>query len=279
MQKNIDLKILDLRTLDLEQNIGLKYIETSQNHNNKPMTTVVAIKSSEGIILASDSQGTYNTMKDLEISKIFHINDSIGVGAAGDIGHIRVLIDELKQQLETRKFKTELELRHTIDDILCRLFRKYNVERSERLGFSETFLLFTPSAILGAKLDDGTFVIYKLRFPPWVFPVEEYEAIGSGELYAKLLLRQQMRVIPVGSSGTLDYNAWIGMLTINEIKTFDTKTGGNTQVAKIDKDGFRPLSRDEAKSLYNEYREIIATKLSQKLEITKERALALYPEP
>jgi 20S proteasome alpha/beta subunit len=279
MQKNIDLKTLDLRTLDLEQNIGLKYIETSQNHNNKPMTTVVAIKSSEGIILASDSQGTYNTMKDLEISKIFHINDSIGVGAAGDIGHIRVLIDELKQQLETRKFKTELELRHTIDDILCRLFRKYNVERSERLGFSETFLLFSPSAILGAKLDDGTFVIYKLRFPPWVFPVEEYEAIGSGELYAKLLLRQQMRVIPYGSSGTLDYNAWIGMLTINEIKTFDTKTGGNTQVAKIDKDGFRPLSRDEAKSLYNEYREIIATKLSQKLEITKERALALYPEP
>ena len=96
MQRNIELKTLNLRRLDLEQNISLKYIETSQNDNNKPMTTVVAIKSSDGIILASDSQGTNNTIKDLEISKIFRINDSIGVGAAGDIGHIRVLIDKLK---------------------------------------------------------------------------------------------------------------------------------------------------------------------------------------
>lgn len=69
------------------------------------------------------------------------------------------------------------------------------------------------------------------------------------------------------------------MLTINEIKTFDAKTGGNTLVAIIDKHGFRQLSRDNAKNLYNEYRDIIATELSQKLEITKERALALYPEP
>ena len=60
------------------------------------MTTVVAIKSDDGIILAGDSQGSNNTMKDLDISKLFPINDSIGVGAAGDIGHIRVLIDKLK---------------------------------------------------------------------------------------------------------------------------------------------------------------------------------------
>ncbi|MGC2425841.1 MAG: hypothetical protein WA421_02295 [Nitrososphaeraceae archaeon] len=59
------------------------------------MTTVVAIKSDDGIILAGDSQGSNNTMKDLDISKLFPINDSIGVGAAGDIGHIRVLIDKL----------------------------------------------------------------------------------------------------------------------------------------------------------------------------------------
>jgi 20S proteasome alpha/beta subunit len=41
------------------------------------MTTVVAIKSADGIILASDSQGSNNSIKDLEISKIFRINDSI----------------------------------------------------------------------------------------------------------------------------------------------------------------------------------------------------------
>jgi 20S proteasome alpha/beta subunit len=280
MQRNIELKTLNLRRLDLEQNISLKYIETSQNDNNKPMTTVVAIKSSDGIILASDSQGTNNTIKDLEISKIFRINDSIGVGAAGDIGHIRVLIDKLKEQLEPRKFKTELELRHTIDDIICQLFKKYDVERSERLGFSKTVFLFEPSAIVGAKLDDGTFALYRVRFPPWVDPIEEYDAIGSGDVYAKLLVRQQKRVVPSELS-TVDknYNVWICMLTINEIKTFDAKTGGNTQVVIIDKDGFKQLSRDDTRNLYNEYRDVIATELSKKVGISEERAFALYPEP
>ena len=113
------LKTFDLKTLELEQSTSLKYIETSQSHNNKPMTTVVAIKSSNGIVLASDSQGSNDTTKDLEISKIFQINDTIAVGAAGDIGHIKVLVSELKQQLETRKFKTELELREVLDNIIC----------------------------------------------------------------------------------------------------------------------------------------------------------------
>jgi hypothetical protein len=40
------------------------------------------------------------------------------IGAAEDIGHIKVLIDELKQRLETRKFKTELDLRETLDNII-----------------------------------------------------------------------------------------------------------------------------------------------------------------
>jgi hypothetical protein len=69
------------------------------------------------------------------------------------------------------------------------------------------------------------------------------------------------------------------MLTINEIKTFDSNTGGSTQVAIIDKQGFRQLKRDEVVTLYNQYREMIASALAEKLGISKERALALYPEP
>jgi hypothetical protein len=107
-------------------------------------------------------------------------------------------------------------------------------------------------------LDDGTFVLYKIRFPPWVDHIEEYDAIGSGDVYATLLVRQQRRAIRFGRSDTLDYNAWICMLTTNEIKTFDAETGGSTLVAIIDKHGFRQLSRDDAKNLYNEYRDIIA---------------------
>jgi hypothetical protein len=77
------------------------------------------------------------------------------MGAAGDVGQIGVLIDELKKHLERNNFKTELGLRQTLDDILCKLFRKYDVERSERLGFQKIVFLFEPPSILGAKLEDG----------------------------------------------------------------------------------------------------------------------------
>ena len=77
MLRNIDFKPIELKSLDLEQSTSLKYIGTSQSLD-KPMTTVVATKSSDGIILASDSQGSNDIMKNLEVSKIFQINDSIG---------------------------------------------------------------------------------------------------------------------------------------------------------------------------------------------------------
>jgi 20S proteasome alpha/beta subunit len=163
MQRVIDLKTIEFRTLDLEQNTSLKYIGTSQSLN-KQMTTVVAFKSSDGIILASDSQASNDTMKNLEVGKIFQINDSMGLAGAGDIGHISVLVDELKQQLEIRKYNTELELREVLDNTLCQLFRKYDVERSERLGFSKTVFLFGPSAMVGAKLNDGTFALVNLLY-------------------------------------------------------------------------------------------------------------------
>jgi hypothetical protein len=65
----------------------------------------------------------------------------------------------------------------------------------------------------------------------------------------------------------------MAMLAINEIKTFDAKTGGDPRVATIDKDAFKQLKRDEIITLCNRYREIIASRLSDKFRITKERTL------
>ena len=69
------------------------------------------------------------------------------------------------------------------------------------------------------------------------------------------------------------------MLAINEIKTFDAKTGGDPRIATIDKAAFKQLKRDEVITLCNKYREIIASRFSDKFRITKGKALVLYPEP
>ena len=64
------------------------------------MTTVISIKSKDGIILASDSQGTLSKIK-TTIKKVFKINNHAGIGSSGDSSHIELFADELRQNLQS----------------------------------------------------------------------------------------------------------------------------------------------------------------------------------
>ena len=64
------------------------------------MTTVISIKSKDGIILASDSQGTSSKVK-TTIKKVFKINNHAGIGASGDSSHMELFVDELRQNLQS----------------------------------------------------------------------------------------------------------------------------------------------------------------------------------
>lgn len=179
------------------------------------------------------------------------------------MGHINTFVDELRAQLESFAYRTELDLRLRLDHIMCDLYRRYNVERSRKLGFESTMSIFDASAILGAKLPENGFALYRLRFTPWVDPVESYVAIGSGEVYAELLMRQQSRAIPaMNIPDSISYQIWTIMLAINEIKSIEPKTGGATQVMIIGKDAVRLLNRGEVIRLYAEYRQIVGRQLA-----------------
>jgi 20S proteasome alpha/beta subunit len=281
MVDKLELIKLRLEPLELE-NLSVNYGATSKDKTDKKMTTVVGIKSSNSIIISSDSQGTNDSMKSLEISKIFQINESIGVGLAGDIGYINTVVDTLKEKLGTSQYRRELDLRQALDGIVCELFKKYNVERSKSLGFGEPMSLFDVPVILDAKLGDGTFVLYRIRLSPkpWVYIVENYAAIGTGEVYAELLMRQQLRAVPAGLElNPINYNIWISMVTVNEIKAIEPNTGGTTHVAIIDESGFRIMEKTEVVLIYNQYRRAIAEQVAQRFNISVEQAEALYPDP
>ncbi|HKR74272.1 MAG TPA: hypothetical protein VJR94_09190, partial [Candidatus Nitrosocosmicus sp.] len=68
------------------------------------MTTVLAIMSKDGIILASDTQGTSSKIK-TTLKKIYKINNQVGIGASGDSSQIELFVDELRQN-----FQNEIEL-------------------------------------------------------------------------------------------------------------------------------------------------------------------------
>lgn len=259
----------------------IEYIDTFECDKLQAMTTVVGIKSTDGIVLSSDSQWTSYPIKDFAISKIFRINDSMGLGVSGTSFYIKILVEEL-QKIIIDKSTTELGLRKNIDNILTDLFKEKVVERSRKLGYTQINNLFDAIGLLGVKLYDGNFVLYRLRLSPpnpQIDPVDNYDTIGSGASYAQLVLRQQSRApLAIGKNLAdieLNYNIWVAMLTVNEIKSVDLSTGGNTRVAVIDRDGFRELTRN----IYEWYREQIANLMYEKVHTTKQAVKALFPDP
>jgi 20S proteasome alpha/beta subunit len=252
----------------------------------EPLTTVIGIKSMDGIILASDSQLTADKMKTLGGSKIFKINNFVALGAAGIVSQMNMLADALKQKLGNN-ILSDLELRTKIEDVILELHKNYNLRWTNALG-QETFI-FNPSSILGAKLKDGSFKLYRIYIAPkpWLEPIEVYEAVGSGQYFASLVLKQQNRA-PNSQGQTLfdqdlNYNIVVACIVINEIKAFDTYSGGSTKVAVIYKDGIIFITDKQIKKIYNDALNDISSSLSQALtsdknKITKEMFKQFFPK-
>ena len=120
------------------------------------------------------------------------------------------------------------------------------------------------------------------RPDPIVDQVENYESIGSGSRYAYLLLRQQTRVLLQSgqniSDTDLEANIWLATLIINEIKTFDISSSGNTRVAVIDQNGFAEYTRKQVVEKYDLNIEKIVS-LAQSLGINRDIARSIFPEP
>lgn len=88
------------------------------------MTTVISIKSKDGIILASDSQDTSSKVK-TAIKKVFKINGHAGMGASGDSSQIELFVDELRQNLQN-EIELESGFRTKMYGILANSHRIYN---------------------------------------------------------------------------------------------------------------------------------------------------------
>ena len=237
------------------------------------MTTVISLKSKDGIILASDSQGTSSKVK-TTIKKVFKINSHAGIGASGDSSQIELFVDELKQN-----FQNEIELesgfRTQMYSIMVNLHRLYNYNHSFLCGYSGARLFFTPVSLVAVKPKNGDSYIYRMGFgttgknneiSPYIYKVNsDYISIGSGSTYARLVLTQQDRFYSAINMKVSDLstenNVGIAAYIINEIKQLDLETGGKTQITIVDRDGYRELSYDEQ----NKCHQIMTDNLSSSL--------------
>jgi hypothetical protein len=180
----------------------------------------------------------------------------MAIGASGDKRHIDILVNTLRQNIGQRLFRTESELYGILYEILLELHRIYNVERSRRLGYKDIRYFLNVSALIGVKLLEGPFCICHISADLWPSFIDNYKSIGSGAALANLLLVQQNRAPQIMgqklSDRLLDLNTWTAIYVINEVKTLDTYTGGNTRVVTINQNGYMELPDDEQIKIYKD---------------------------
>jgi 20S proteasome alpha/beta subunit len=116
--------------------------------DEEPLTTIIAVRCPDGVVIASDSQATEAKMKTLGVTKVSILNNIIAVGGSGDADDIRLCIEHLKQEFTQVSF-TESEFRDKIQHLLLRLHKKYNLDTKEYLG--KDAYPFKPNLFVGTK--------------------------------------------------------------------------------------------------------------------------------
>ncbi|MGI0045527.1 MAG: hypothetical protein ACRD47_17650, partial [Nitrososphaeraceae archaeon] len=88
---------------------------------------------------------------------------------------------------------------------------------------------------------------------PYIYPVEQYEVIGSGSPLAKFLFKfTNPWLVMAGekwSDRPIEKTEKTRAYMINEIKESDSYTGGKTRVTSIRNDGVHKLSDDDISEL------------------------------
>jgi 20S proteasome alpha/beta subunit len=180
----------DSPSIDEPSNKPFRYL----SRRKEPLTTAVAFKCREGIVFASDSQGTNETTgtKEFDFAKIYPIpspsenadrrviftprptisvppnrfavvpaptplpaKPSFALAFAGDEYELTTVVEELDEKFANRVFATRKDLKEELEKSLFALHKKYNSDRSTALGFARTQMFLSPQLLFGAKVQEA----------------------------------------------------------------------------------------------------------------------------
>jgi 20S proteasome alpha/beta subunit len=242
-------------------NFQSKHIQ-NQLYKKPKMTTALAIKCNDGIILASDSQGTYQNTIKLCIYKVFEINKNIGLVGAGNDEHTRYFVDNYKKI--SKNYETEIELTTFLRDYIDSLHKEINKPvTSIHDKVSNSPSSFKPELLIGTKLKDDEFYIHHIQFvdeiglpnlKPIVEIKHEFEVIGSGSYWAipaiGTISKDLASINKNLSDLPIEINVGIAMHAISQAKESDLGSGGDTQIRIIDNNGFSKINVNNQSDRY-----------------------------
>lgn len=222
------------------------------------MTLALVLACKDGIVLAADSQETYANLplmrRDKHRPKIIKINDSIMIAGAGSVNFLQQVEEELRAYIATERLPQNegcLKIKEKVQ-LMVHATRKNHLERMKALYGNETALQLAPSGQLimashdcdsapklNAFLIDGDGDIERIT---------TYQPIGSGMLYAELILKDYYH-----PDLTTEDGKRLAYWTVSDTKEVDNNVGPPIVIATITEKGANYVSESEVEALEEAY--------------------------
>jgi len=201
--------------------------------HKKTGTTTVALKCSDGVILASDKRATMgNFISDKEAQKVYQIDDKIAMTIAGGVGDAQTIVRLLRA--ETKLFKMNRKKPITIKAAATLL--------SNVLNGNRYYPYIVMSIIAGIDKEPRVFSID----PVGGLMEEDFMSTGSGSPIAYGVLEYEFK-----KNKTVKENLPIAVRAVKIAQERDSASGNGVSLATITNDGFKMFDEAEVKKILN----------------------------
>jgi len=196
----------------------------------KTGTTTLGMVCKDGVVIATETRATMgHLIAHKETKKLYKIDEHLALATAGLVGDLQVLARYLNAEANLYRLKRDVKI--PVNSAATLMSNILNQRK---------FYPYYVQLILGGYDSTGGHV-FSLDAAGGAIP-DKYTSGGSGSPYVFGVLEDLYK-----EDITTDEGIDIAIRAIHAAKSRDSASGGMTNIAVINKDGFRPISQEEVK--------------------------------
>ena len=196
----------------------------------KTGTTTLGMVCKEGVVIATEQRATMGTLiAHKTTKKLYKIDEHIALATAGLVGDLQVLARYLNAEANLYRLKREMKM-----PVKSAATLMSNILNQRK------FYPYYVQLILGGYDETGGHV-YSLDAAGGAIP-DKYTASGSGSPYVFGVLEDNYK-----DGLSIEEGINLAIRSITAATSRDSASGGEINIAVINKDGFKELSTEEIK--------------------------------
>jgi len=196
----------------------------------KTGTTTLGIVCKDGVVMATETRATMGTLiAHKETKKLYKIDEHLALATAGLVGDLQVLARYLNAEANLYRLKRDTKI--PVQSAATLMSNILNQRK---------FYPYYVQLILGGFDNSGGHV-YSLDAAGGSIP-DKYTSGGSGSPYVYGVLEDLYR-----DNLTINEGIDIAIRAVSAAKRRDSASGGLTNIAVINKDGFKEIPQEEIK--------------------------------